>query len=223
MLPSAFVESANFPVRWQEKDLQEYIANRLKKRGFQVECEVQANGGRADIVSNWQGGTIIEVKKYLDRNTIYQAFGQANLYGLKNKHKLVIMGFMAPDTQEQKSALNTASMIQQDPRVSVIFVNLDKDWLPGASYSQKSFALWRPSLPTLSFMSDKAWWAKVIRANPLIVVLAVALFAQKISVFTTRYMASPSATSHITDSHTHPLGWEKALVCNYLRHCSKSK
>ncbi len=70
MLPSKFVEAAGFPDRWQEKHLQQYLSDRLTERGFQTHLEVQANGGRADIVTSWQGGAIAEVKKYLDRDTI---------------------------------------------------------------------------------------------------------------------------------------------------------
>ncbi|MFB2768597.1 hypothetical protein ACE1AT_04800 [Pelatocladus sp. BLCC-F211] len=173
MLPSTFVEAANFPVRWQEKDLQQYIADKLRKRGFRVELEVKANGGRADIVTSWQGGTIIEVKKYLDRNSIYQAFGQLNLYGLNNKYKLVVAGFMSPDAHEQPSAFKTASMIEQDARVSVLFVNLEQEWLPGNSVTRS----WLPQfqLPKLPNFNDWKWWWNLVRHNPLIILLAIAL------------------------------------------------
>jgi hypothetical protein len=174
MLPSAFVEAANFPVRWQEKDLQNYIAEHLTRRGFRVETEVRANGGRADIVANWQGGTIIEVKKYLDRDSIYQAFGQLNLYGLNNTHKLVVMGFLTPDANAQNSAFTTASMIEQNPRTSVVFVNIDSEWLPGASNQGRS---WLPRLPKLSLPDFKnwRWWWRFFNNHPLLLVVAVSL------------------------------------------------
>ncbi len=60
------------------------IASRLKEFGFKVKVEVEFNGGYADIVTNWQGNTIIEIKKYLTRKTIYEAYGQLNLYGLNS-------------------------------------------------------------------------------------------------------------------------------------------
>jgi hypothetical protein len=174
MLPSAFVEAANFPVRWQEKDLQNYLAEHLERRGFRVETEVRANGGRADIVTNWQGGTIIEVKKYLDRDTIYQAFGQLNLYGLNNTHKLVVMGFLTPDANAQQSAFTTASMIEQNPRTSVVFVNIDSEWLPGTSNQGRS---WLPRLPKLSLPDFKnwRWWWKFFNNHPLLLVVVVSL------------------------------------------------
>lgn len=81
------------------------------------------NGGKADIVTNWQGGAIIEVKKYLTRDSIYQAFGQLSLYGLNNGQKLLIAGFSVLDNKEKESAITTASMIEQNSRVKVLFIN----------------------------------------------------------------------------------------------------
>lgn len=48
MLSSRFCELANFPARWQEKDLQKYICDRLRQHGFLVRLETKINGGRAD-------------------------------------------------------------------------------------------------------------------------------------------------------------------------------
>ncbi|MBD6621287.1 hypothetical protein FNW02_37785 [Komarekiella sp. 'clone 1'] len=178
MLPSKFVELAGFPDRWQERDLQKYISDRLTQRGFQTHLEVQANGGRADIVTSWQGGAIAEVKKYLDRDTIYQAVGQLNLYGLNNTHKLVVMGFLTPDARAQPSALKTASMVEQNPRISVIFVNLQEEWLPGnkiaLDWFPRLFSLPKLSLPQLPF-GEWRWWLGVAKNNPLLLVLALAL------------------------------------------------
>ncbi|WP_193200982.1 hypothetical protein [Nostoc sp. MG11] len=176
MLPSKFAESAGFPDRWQERDLQQYLGNRLTERGFQTHLEVQANGGRADIVTSWQGGAIAEVKKYLDRDTIYQAVGQLNLYGLNNTHKLVVMGFLTPDARAQPSALKTASMVEQNPRVQVVFVNIDEEWLPGSNVriGFGNFSFWHLRLPQLPNFKDWRWWFNLAKANPLILVFAVA-------------------------------------------------
>jgi hypothetical protein len=177
MLPSNFAELAGFPDRWQERDLQQYLSDRLTQRGFQTHLEVQANGGRADIVTSWQGGAIAEVKKYLDRDTIYQAVGQLNLYGLNNTHKLVVMGFLTPDARAQPSALKTASMVEQNPRIQVVFVNLDEEWLPGSKVriGFGNFSFWNLRLPQLPNFKDWRWWFRLAKANPLILVFAVAL------------------------------------------------
>lgn len=174
MLPSKFCELANFPDRWQEKHLQYYLGERLKQLGYSAKLEVGANGGRADIVTNWQGGAIAEVKKYLDRNTIYQAVGQLNLYGLNNKHKLIVMGFLTPDAREQPSALKTASMVEQDSRIKVIFVNLEEEWQPGYSTTRSWFKFKLPSLPNLPTLSWQWCW-ELSKAHPILWIFAFAL------------------------------------------------
>ncbi|BCL40020.1 hypothetical protein [Nostoc sp. MS1] len=178
MLPSKFVEEAGFPIPWQERDLQKYISDRLTARGFTTRLEAPANGGRADIVTNWQGGAIIECKKYLDRNSIFQAVGQLNLYGLNNTYKLIVMGFLTPDAREQPSALKTASMVEQDGRIQVVFVNLEEEWLPGAkvriSFGKLNFLNLR--LPQLPNFHSWHWWFNVAKAHPLILILVGSLF-----------------------------------------------
>lgn len=198
MLPSKFAEAAGFPERWQERDLQKYISDRLKERGFQTQLEVSANGGRADIVTSWQGGAIIECKKYLDRNTIYQAVGQLNLYGLNNTHKLIIMGFLTPDAREQSSALKTASMVEQNPRIQVVFVNLESEWLPGGKvrigFGNLNF--WNFRLTQLPNFQDLRWWLNLAQAHPLILILAGSLFLGVLPEITKLTSATSSNTSN---------------------------
>ncbi|MFH7024032.1 MAG: hypothetical protein ACHBN1_01140 [Heteroscytonema crispum UTEX LB 1556] len=199
MLPSLFVEAAGFPERWQERDLQKYIGDRLKERGFQTQLEVSANGGRADIVTNWQGGAIIECKKYLDRNTVYQAVGQLNLYGLNNTHKLIVMGFLTPDAREQSSALKTASMVEQNPRIQVVFVNLESEWLPGGKVrigfgKLKFWNFWPTQLPNFQ---NWRWWFNLAQAHPLILILAGSLFLGVLPEISKLTSATPS---NISDS-----------------------
>jgi hypothetical protein len=178
MLPSKFIEAAGFPIPWQEKHLQQYLGDRLKERGFQTQLEVPANGGRSDIVTSWQGGAIIECKKYLDRDTIYQAVGQLNLYGLNNTHKLVVMGFLTSDAREQPSALKTASMVEQNPRIQVVFVNTEEEWLPGNRIAPSMLVQFF-SLPKLLRINldfgNWRWWFRVAKANPMLMIFAVAL------------------------------------------------
>ncbi|MBD2505679.1 hypothetical protein [Anabaena azotica] len=178
MLPSKFVEEAGFPIPWQERDLQKYISDRLTARGFTTRLEAPANGGRADIVTNWQGGAIIECKKYLDRNSIFQAVGQLNLYGLNNTHKLIVMGFLTPDAREQPSALKTASMVEQDKRVQIVFLNIEEEWLPGAKFriGFGNFYLFNFRLPQLPNFQDWHWWFNFVKAHPLILILAGSFF-----------------------------------------------
>ncbi len=199
MLPSSFVEAAGFPERWQEKDLQQYLGDRLKKRGFQAHLEVQANGGRADIVTSWQGGAIIECKKYLDRNTIYQAVGQLNLYGLNNTHKLVVMGFLTPDAREQPSAMKTASMVEQNPRIQVVFVNTEEEWLSGSRIAPSRLVQFF-SLPKLLRtnldLGNWRWWFRFAKANPMLMIFAVAVVSLTASQMK-REFAQCQQTNHL--------------------------
>ncbi|YAF99436.1 MAG: hypothetical protein AB3A66_30275 (plasmid) [Nodularia sp. CChRGM 3473] len=95
---------------------------------------------------------------------------------LNNTHKLIVMGFLTPDAREQPSALKTASMVEQNPRIKVVFVNLEQEWLPGSrvSIGFGNFSFLR--LPQLPNFRDWRWWFNVVKANPLILVLAFSLF-----------------------------------------------
>ncbi|HYW17695.1 MAG TPA: hypothetical protein VE956_00025 [Nodularia sp. (in: cyanobacteria)] len=199
MLPSKFCELANFPDRWQEKHLQYYLGERLKQFGYSVKLEVGANGGRADIVTNWQGGAIVEVKKYLDRNTIYQAVGQLNLYGLNNRHKLIVMGFLSPDAREQPSALKTASMIEQDSRIKVVFVNLEDEWLPGNKILRTWFNFKLPSFLCLPKFNDWHWWLNLVKHHPMVIIFAIALILGTLP----NLQNNPIPTQKIEYRHNH--------------------
>ena len=110
------------PEKWKEEDLQKAIASRLAQHGYKVQTEVKCNGGFIDIATDFDGGTIIEVKKYLNRDTIYQAAGQLHLYGIGNEYKLLAMGFLPSNEGDQAQARTTASMVSQDERISCLFI-----------------------------------------------------------------------------------------------------
>ena len=110
------------PEKWKEEDLQKAIASRLIEYGYNVQTEVKCNGGFIDIATDFDGGTIVEVKKYLTRDTIYQAAGQLHLYGIGNGYKLLAMGFLPSNDGDQQQAKTTASMVSQDERISCLFI-----------------------------------------------------------------------------------------------------
>jgi hypothetical protein len=110
------------PEKWREEDLQKAIASRLTKHGYKVQTEVKSNGGFIDIATDFDGGTIVEVKKYLTRDTIYQAAGQLHLYGIGNEYKLLAIGFLPSNDGDQAQARTTASMVSQDERISCLFI-----------------------------------------------------------------------------------------------------
>lgn len=115
-----FTKDLELPKNWQEKDLQQAIASRLRQHSFQARLEVGFHGGYADIVTDWQDGTVIEIKKYLQRKTIYEAYGQLNLYCMDNDYKMAIAGFIHP--AEQRKTRVIASLIEYNPRVQVLFI-----------------------------------------------------------------------------------------------------
>lgn len=120
---STITANIELPEKWKEEDLQKAIASRLTEYGYEVKLEVGINGGFADIVTNFDGGTIIEVKKYLERKTILEASGQlANVYGLGNEYKLLVAGFLPNNEGDQAQAKTTASMVSQNPRINVLFI-----------------------------------------------------------------------------------------------------
>lgn len=110
------------PEKWREEDLQKAITQRLTEHGYKAQTEVKCNGGFIDIATDFDGGTIIEIKKQLTRDTIYQAAGQLHLYGIGNEYKLLAMGFLPTNEGDQAQARTTASMVSQDERISCLFI-----------------------------------------------------------------------------------------------------
>jgi hypothetical protein len=119
---STITANLELPDKWREEDLQKAIASRLIEHGYKVQTEVKSNGGYVDIATDFDGGTIIEVKKYLTRDTIYQAAGQLHLYGIGNQYKLLAMGFLPSNEGDIQQARTTASMVEQDERIKCLFI-----------------------------------------------------------------------------------------------------
>jgi hypothetical protein len=121
---STITANLELPERWKEEDLQKAIASRLIQHGYKAESEVKCNGGFIDIATDFDGGTIIEVKKYLTRDNIYQAAGQLHLYGIGNEYKLLAMGFLPSNEGDVQQAKTTASMVSQGERINCLFINV---------------------------------------------------------------------------------------------------
>jgi hypothetical protein len=110
-----------------EKEVQDYIKAWLSQQGVSCEDEVvcSPNGIRADIVTP---DAVIEVKKYLDREAIYQAKGQGLTYRrLLNRPKLLIMG-LAPKSPDSFEQAQRIAEDVQTPDVEVIFIDKDPGW-----------------------------------------------------------------------------------------------
>ncbi|MBF2073553.1 MAG: hypothetical protein IGS50_07305 [Synechococcales cyanobacterium C42_A2020_086] len=110
-----------------ERDIQDYIETRLKQRGIPVEREVVCGKSdvRADLVTP---DTVIEVKKYLNRNAIYQAIGQGSTYQkYLNKPKLLVIGLAPISLSAYQQAERLAADVQT-PRLQVVFIDRDPRW-----------------------------------------------------------------------------------------------
>lgn len=125
----------------QEEDIRRYIEAWLKQQGISTEREVTCgNGVRADLVTP---DTVIEIKKQLNRGSIYQAYGQGVAYqNLLKKPKLMIIGFAPASETRYQEAQRIAENVQTE-NVQVVFIDKDPQW--GLAVALTSGT--QPSLP----------------------------------------------------------------------------
>ncbi|NJL19593.1 MAG: hypothetical protein HC895_00255 [Leptolyngbyaceae cyanobacterium SM1_3_5] len=127
-----------------EKDLQNYCLEVLRSKGIQPKEEVWCNGLRADIVID---RAVIELKKTLTRDAIFQAVGQGERYQKRlKKDELWIVGQMPKDSDSAKSALHTARELAKEG-IRVSFVDRDAYWQ--AIDPDDIYPIFRPQLPQL--------------------------------------------------------------------------
>lgn len=125
-----------------EKDLQDYCLQVLKSKGINARSEVWCGGLRADIVID---RAVIELKKVLTRDHIFQAVGQGKVYQSRlKKNELWIVGQMPKDYESFRSALHTARELAKEG-IRVSFVDRDAYWQAGSYQSSM------PQLPRISF------------------------------------------------------------------------
>jgi hypothetical protein len=109
-----------------ERELQNYCLRVLRSKGIPVEEEVNNGNVRADIVTD---KAIIECKKVLTRDTIFQAYGQALVYQKDiGRKEIWIVGISPKDIQDKHSAENTAREVEKNPNVTVSFIDEDEYW-----------------------------------------------------------------------------------------------
>jgi hypothetical protein len=108
-----------------EDDIRIFIVEKLRASRDSVSYEKKCtgNGGRYDILSKRYG--VIEVKRILSRNYLYQALGQGYYYqkSLKKK-KLVLAGF-AP-IKDRESIIKLAEDLKETLGIEVWFLNLKR-------------------------------------------------------------------------------------------------
>lgn len=136
----------------KEEDIRRYIEDWLKQKGIATEREVACGSGvRADLVTS---DTVIEVKKQLNRGTIYQAYGQGVAYQtLLKKPKLIIIGLAPSSDTRYQEAQRIAENVRSD-KVEVVFIDKDPRWQPvhAAIVAQASLS---PELKSLDKSPDQ--------------------------------------------------------------------
>lgn len=115
------------PTRFSsERDLQDYCMRVLRSKGIQCKEEVWNGDIRADIVTS---KAVIECKKILDRDSIYQAFGQAQAYRQNLKRdEIWIVGQYPTDLTAKTQAIKIAKEIEKTSNVTVSFIDDDEFW-----------------------------------------------------------------------------------------------
>lgn len=131
-----------------EKELQDYCLQVLRSKGIQPKEEVWCGGLRADIVID---RAVIELKKTLTRDAIFQAVGQGERYQKRlKKDELWIVGQMPKDYESARSALHTARELAKEG-IRVSFVDRDAYWQ--AIEPDDIYPIFRPQLPQLPRLS----------------------------------------------------------------------
>lgn len=131
-----------------EKDLQNYCLHVLKSKGINAQSEVWCGGLRADIVID---RAVIELKKTLTRDAIFQAVGQGERYQKRlRKDELWVVGQMPKDYESARSALHTARELAKEG-IRVSFVDRDAYWQ--TIEPENIYPIFRPQLPQLPQIS----------------------------------------------------------------------
>lgn len=107
-----------------EEHLQDHCIAVLTQKGIPCNKELYLNGLRADIVTP---DAIIECKKVLTRDAIWQAYGQAREYADRTGKPRVIIVGQSPNSEKQLNvAMCTADQLQGKAEIS--FVDTDPYW-----------------------------------------------------------------------------------------------
>jgi hypothetical protein len=109
-----------------EADLQEHCLTVLRSKNIRASSEVWVGGIRADIVTP---DAVIELKKVLDRDSLYQALGQAHAYNASlHRSQIWLVGQSPADPFTRAQAEKIAREIERNDRVRVSFVDQDEFW-----------------------------------------------------------------------------------------------
>ncbi|MBE9182450.1 hypothetical protein IQ268_28275 [Oculatella sp. LEGE 06141] len=136
-----------------EKELQNYCLRVLRSKGIQCSEEVECGDIRADIVIPQ---AVIELKKVLNREGIYQALGQATAYNRHLKRpEIWLVGQRPIAVQERAQAERLAQEIEQDRSITVSFID-DPFWEESMPYQNLFAGLTMNMNRSLGFVSGCA-------------------------------------------------------------------
>jgi len=131
-----------------EEHLQDHCIAVLQQKGIPCNKELYLNGLRADIVTP---DAVIECKKILTRDAIWQAYGQAREYADRTGKPRVIIVGQSPNSEKALNvAMCTADQLKGKAEIS--FVDSDPywqllpevpDWTVPETDSQPSYT-WQP-------------------------------------------------------------------------------
>lgn len=187
---------------WKEEDLQNILQDRYEREGYSVDSEVwcqSRNGwGRADLILSGNGELVVmEVKKYLDRETIYQASMQAIMYAQNlpvrytRKPKIEIIGFVRRGAEED--AYKTARYVQDYKHpgireVKVTFIDCDQTMNdltePSLRYFLNKFLFSKLKfrLPHIKVNFKNRNWLSLIASQNAIIVLVLLLICSLVII-----------------------------------------
>lgn len=107
-----------------EEQLQDYCLRVLRQKGIPCTKELYLNGLRADIVTP---DAVIECKKVLTRDAIWQAYGQAREYADRTGKPRVILVGQSPNSEKAlNAAMGAADQLKGKAEVS--FIDRDRYW-----------------------------------------------------------------------------------------------
>lgn len=114
----------------KERYFQEFISNYLRKLGIDNRMESPVDGGkeRADIVAD-SISTVIEVKRILDKRTLWQAVTQVSAYAAKLEMKYSIVVGLPPQDPEQYELVKKEALRLEKWNLRVIFLEHNSETL----------------------------------------------------------------------------------------------
>lgn len=114
----------------KERYFQEFISNYLKEIGIDNSMEFPLNNGslRADVVAK-SIRTVFEVKRILDKKTLWQAVGQVSEYAEKLQMRYRIVIGLPPQDPKQYQLVKEEAHKLEKWNLKVIFLNPESETL----------------------------------------------------------------------------------------------